>query len=153
MRRVNRSNSRNGDYWDGVDRRQAYDDRRDQNQGQPYQPPATSPADTKASTATLTLKEIGSIVVFVIGVAGTVFSAWNNLNRELDLQQNNFAQFKEHISKDVDGVVKTIDELKKNLEKINDVGIKNTTALDARIQELDASVAQLYQKLREKNTK
>lgn len=152
MRRVSRSSARSGDYWDGVDRRQAYDDRRDQNQGQFYQPQGT-PVDAKASTATLTLKEIGSIVVFVIGVAGTVFSAWNNLNRELDLQQNNFAQFKEHISKDVDGVVKTIDELKKNLEKINDVGIKNTTALDARIQELDASVAQLYQKLREKNTK
>lgn len=145
-------------HWDGFERRD-YD--RQHYQPQYYQQPQYSPqyspvqqsmpVDTKnVAQTTLTLQQLGGIIVVVGSVLLSGFSAWSNLNRELDDQKINFDQFKVQISKDVDDVQQTVKDLKKINEDMKLQNQKSNEALDHRIQDLDATVTQIYQKVSSK---
>lgn len=150
------------DYWDGLERRNL--DRRyhelpppphynyyhkvPQYQHPPQPPtPASSNGDKNAASATLTLQQIGGIIIVSGSLFVSGFSAWSNLNKELDIQKNNFDQFKIQIGKDVDDVQSTIKELKVINENMRLQNQKTSEALDRRIQDLDTSLTQIYQKV------
>lgn len=163
---------RSGDHtcWNGVDRRHPGDDRRqcqipfycyNQLYGQPYVPQpipqpiqslpptavATTPDSKNVANTTLTLQQIGGIVVVVGSILISGFSAWSNLNRELDLQKNNLVQFKTSIEKTIEGVDNSTKELKKLTETMQAQNQKANEELNRQIQSLDSSVTQLYQKV------
>ncbi len=160
MNSRNRTNLPQDDqYWDGIERRD-YDRQYHQSQQQYYQQqysPVPQSAqqsvnvDTKnVAQTTLTLQQLGGIIVVVGSVLLSGFSAWSNLNRELDDQKITFDQFKVQISKDIDDVQQNVKELKKINEEMKVQTQKGNEALDHRIQDLDASVTQIYQKVSSK---
>lgn len=151
------------EYWDGVDRRNQ--DRRYHQvppayyQYPPYTPPPpqqpqqsqSSQSDTKnVAQHTLTLQQLGGILVVVGSVILSGFSAWSNINKELDIQKNNFDQFKVQISRDVNDVQDNMKELKRITEDMRAQNQKTFDALAQRIQDLDTSLAQIYQKVSSK---
>lgn len=157
--RNNRSNTpRDHDdeeYWDGQERR-CTDRRYHQVPPGYYQPtfyvpppPVVAPVPDSKNVAqtTLTLQQLSAIVVVVGSVLLSGFSAWSNLNKELDIQKNNLDQFKTQISKDVDDVQSNMKDLKRLNEDMRAQNQKTAEALEHRIQELDASLTQIYQKV------
>ena len=162
---ANQGRNFNQSNWDGqerrgVDRRGALDDQPTyfeqmiinhlQHQGQ-AQPAAPKPPEN-ITQSTLTLSQIGSIVMAVAGLIFGGFSAWNNLNRDIELEKNNFASFKESIVKDMDGLEKTLDELKKANNELKLDNKKSLEVIDRRIQDLDNTVSQIYQKVSSSNS-
>jgi hypothetical protein len=145
MRRA--TNRPYNDEWDGVDRRNDDNDRRFEPRYYPVQQPAD---DHNASTLQMTLKEWGGVSAFVLGILFTIGSAWNNISRDIDTQELVFSQFKEQLTKQVEEINMHIVEIKNANEKIHDVDRKDLVALELHVQELEGSVNQLYQKLREK---
>lgn len=99
---------------------------------------------------TLTLTQIASILVVVGSVIVSGFSAWSNINRELDLQKNNLETFKTQNTKDVDNIESSIRDLKKTIEESKIQTQKSNEQLDQRIQNLDTTVSQLYQSIKTK---
>lgn len=120
---------------------------------QTQQTPAQStsqvvPADiTKTS---LTLQQIGTIAIVVGSIIISGFSAWTALNKDLDAQKSSFVSFKESISKDVIGLEKTISEIKKANDDLKLENKKSFDVLESRIQDLDTTVTQIYQKVSQK---
>ena len=113
-----------------------------------------SPNDSKnVAQSTLTLTQIASILVVIGSVIISGFSAWSNLNRELDLQKNNLETFKAQSNKDVDNIETSIKDLKKTIEDAKNQTQKSNEMLEQRIQSLDASVSQIYQKVTTGTTK
>ena len=157
--RNNRNNRRQQDFdedrWDGIDRRGETDRRIPLPPHQYYphlpQPPAQPETVHAVSQTTLTLKELGTLVVVILGIATTLFSGWNDLNRSIANQQNNLEQFKEQVSTNLQNLKITVEETKKLSDKSTETTSKAITSIDAHIQELDTSVQQLYQKVRDKN--
>lgn len=145
------------EYWDGYDRRGA--DRRYHQVPPPYyqyppqymppqtpQAPSIAPKDNVAQH-TLTLQQLGGIVVVLGSVLVSGFSAWSNLNKELDIQRNNFDQFKTIISRDVDEVQSSMKELRRLTDEVKLQDQKTKEMLERRIQDLDTSLSQIYQKV------
>lgn len=140
------------DVWDGRERRRS-EDRRHYQELPPfypyYQPPVQPPQPDQKNVAqnTLTLQQFGTIVLVLGSVLFGGFNYVSGFTREIDTQKTNFEQFKSQIGKEIDDIQGSI----KDLKRVNDeTKIQHQTAHDAierRIQELDTSVSQLYQKI------
>jgi tetrahydromethanopterin S-methyltransferase subunit B len=149
MRRT--TNRPSNDEWDGVDRRSDDNDRRYEQRFYPAPVPPVTPVDNhNASSLHMTLKEYGGITTMLIGVIFAGSSLWNNLTRDIETQKMVFSQFKEQVLEQVNDINTHINELKQVNDKLQDIDKKDMAEIVARIQELDTSVNQLYQKLREK---
>ena len=159
---------RSNNLWNGNDRRN-YHDRRDET-NQPPQPSYfeqmileylqdNQPASNNSKypklidnlgQGTLTLTQIGGIIVVLGSLTFSGFSVWGNLNKELDIQKNNLTLFKESINKDVDLLQKNVIELKRLSEDMKVQQQKSSDSLERRISDLDSTVAQIYQKVSSK---
>ncbi len=142
--------SREDEYWDGIDRRQM--ERRYHQVPPPmyYYPPQQPPPmqdSRNVAQATLTLQQIGGIALVIGSILFSGFSAWSNLNSALDIQQNNFDQFKGQIGRDLNNMQDNIKELKRISDEVRTQNKQTADSLEHRIQELDASLAQIYQKI------
>lgn len=142
------------DVWDGRERRRSDYDRRHFQELPPYyppyvhmQPPLQQPDQKNVAQNTLTLQQFGTIVLVLGSVLFGGFNYVSGFTREIDTQKTNFEQFKSQIGKEIDDIQGSI----KDLKRINDeTKLQHQTAHDAierRIQELDTSVTQLYQKI------
>ena len=147
----------NDDYWTGEERGSS--DRRQHQyppyyQPYPYQQPmapqvvqSSGPSEHNAAQSTLTLQQIGSATLVIIAFVFSVASVWNSLSRDLDLQKNNFEQFKVQTLKDFSNIDVAIKELKKINEDTKAQTLHATETLDRRLQDLDSTVAQIYQRV------
>ena len=139
------------DYWDGIDRRN--DDRRQFQYppyGLPYAYPNNQTGKNDIADTTLTLQQIGGIIVVLGSLVFSGFSAWNNLNKDIDSQKVSFEQFKTQVSKDITDIQASVIDIRRINEDIKLQNQKTYEALDRRIQDLDTSVTQMYQKVRDK---
>lgn len=157
-------NQRQNDVWDGNDRRNMDNDRRHelsqptyfeqailqhlQAQQTPVQP--VVPQVENIAQTQLTVQQMVGIVIVLGSVAISGFSAWSALNRDLDSQKSTFVAFKDSISKDVDGLGKDIIEIKHLTSELKTDNQKTVDTLDKRIQDLDTTVTQIYQKVSQK---
>lgn len=161
-------------YWDGIDRRSGggEGDRRQNrhsmdmpppywqyppqyHQMQPMiqpTPPITNNAEASKNIAnsSLTLSQLGGIVIVLGSISVSLFSAWAGLNKEIDTQKNLLEQFKQQIAKDVSILEKSINELKTINSTMHNDDKNRIENLDKRIQELDSTVSQIYQKVSSK---
>lgn len=160
------------DYWDGNDRRGSQD-RRDefstgqtqpsyfeqiilQNLQQLQQPQSTifaPPAPVvveNITQSTLTLQQIAGIIIVLGSILVSGFSGWTALNKDLDNQKAAFSAFKDSIGKDVNGLEKNLIELRELNNEIKLDNKKTAESLEKRIQNLDQTVTQIYQKVSQK---
>lgn len=166
--------STNHTLWDGNDRR-TYDDRRNPN-AQPPQPSyfeqmilqhleeqamnnQVSSQQIQQSTpkffdniaqGSLTLTQIGGILIVLGSLLFSGFGVWSSLNKEIDTQKSTFVIFKDSISKDIDSLNRSVADLKHFNEDLKSQNQKSFDGLDRRIQDLDASISQIYQKVSKK---
>jgi hypothetical protein len=158
-------------YWDGVDRRNGNieSDRRQNRhsadmpsapywqyppqypQIQPMIPSAPAQISTEASkniaNSSLTLSQLGGIVIVLGSIAVSLFSAWSGLNKEIDTQKNLLEQFKQQIGRDVSILEKNIQELKSINSSMQIDNKTREETLEKRIQDLDSTISQIYQKV------
>lgn len=150
------------DEWDGHERRRSEYDRRHYPDyppyfppfypqpavSQPVVPPTVPPTDPKnVALNTMTLQQFGTVALVLGSVFFGGFNYISNVTREVDTQKTNFEQFKSQMSKEIDDIQGSIKELKRIHDETK---IQHQTAHDAierRIQDLDTSVTQLYQKV------
>lgn len=157
--------------WDGIDRRAEREDRRQQ---QIYPPQhnqdfmnmfqqmmmmqqqqlamsqkqnSVKQEDAGITKSTLTLEQLGKSIPFIIGLAGVLISAWYNMTGEIDRQKTSFEQFKVQIQKDIETVQSNVKELKMSNEQLKLENKKTNDEISSRINELDTTVTQIYQKL------
>ncbi len=154
-------------YWDGIDRRNdnMENDRRHTrysedippgywqypHQIQPMVHPNSMQVSNEASkniaNSSLTLSQIGGIIIVLGSIAISLFSAWSGLNKEIDSQKNLLEQFKQQIARDVMLLEKNIQELKSvNLSIQTEDKVFEET-MEKRLQDLDSTVSQIYQKV------
>jgi hypothetical protein len=109
------------------------------------------PTPTKDVTqATLTLKELGGLLIVLGSVLFSAFSAWNNINNDIDSQKNDFAQFKIQITKQIEDITISLKQITKLQEDSRKENQLSNEAMNSRIQELDTTISQIYQKVSSK---
>ncbi|PPD52540.1 MAG: hypothetical protein CTY12_06255 [Methylotenera sp.] len=142
------------DVWDGRERRRSESDRRLYQELPPYYPqyyqaPPPPPATDQKNVAlsTLTLQQFGTIVLVLGSVLFGGFNYVSNLTREIDTQRTNFEQFKSQIGKEIDNIQGSVKDLKRITDETKIHQQTSQDAIERRIQDLDTSVNQLYQKV------
>lgn len=142
------------DVWDGRDRRRSESDRRSYQELPPYYPPyypappiPPTPDQKNVAQNTLTLQQFGTIVLVLGSVLFGGFNYISNFTREIDTQKTNFDQFKSQIGKEVDDIQGSIKDLKRITDETKILHQTAHDTLERRIQDLDTSVTQLYQKV------
>lgn len=155
--------------WDGIDRRGEGHDRRQQ---QIYPPPYnqdfmsmfqqmmlqqqmmmqqqkshSKEEDSTITKSTLTLEQLGKSIPVIIGAVAVLVSAWYNMTGEIERQKNSFEQFKIQIQKDIESLQFSVKELKTANELLKVENKKATEDISTRINELDSTVTNIYQKL------
>lgn len=116
-----------------------------------YAPQHKQPvAEKNIAQTTLTLQQIGGIIIVLGSVLVSGFSAWNNLNKEIDIQRNSLEQLKLQISKDISSIEKILIENKRDNTEIFARLQKNQESIDTRINEIDSTVMQIFQKINSK---
>jgi hypothetical protein len=116
---------------------------------QPIQQPVQQPQNDSKNLglANLTIAQIGGSIVVVGSIVMSAFSAWSNLNKELDAQKATFAQHVELSKRDNDDLNEKIHELKASTAESKLQTQKQFELLDKHIQDLDSTVTNMYQKM------
>lgn len=176
-RRRRPKNTENDDFeesnnqgWDGIERRGMNNDRRQVQMPPPwyrqdyypevpydYYPPIPPRVSVKESTdnknitqSTLTLSQIGGIAIVIVSIFGSGINIWASMNKQIDEQKNSLENFKQQITKDLNNMDNGLTELKKINQSMHVENKQTFEQLEKRIQELDATMTQIYQKMRDK---
>lgn len=150
--------------WDGIDRRGTSEDRR-QHQINPnesamnmmlqlliqqqmmQQPQKNNRNDNEIIKSTLTVEQIFKSIPMIVGAAGVIIAGWYSLQTEVAKQKDNFSEFKVQIAKEISGLQESIKELKNYNDIVRIENKKISEDLNNKIQELDSTVMQMYQKV------
>lgn len=116
--------------WDGIERRQVQYVYRNGNQG----------GVQDLSKTTLTIRDVILAAAAIGGVGFSIMGVWNNLNNEITTNKLNLTVLEKTMGKELDE--RKAYELK--MEKEHD-------ELKSRIESLETSVSQIYQKITSSN--
>jgi acyl carrier protein phosphodiesterase len=92
---------------------------------------------------TFTLKEL----VTIAGVIAAVVGAWINLNRSIDNQKITFDNFQAQVVKEMALYRADLGEIKKEQIANADALKKDLEEISKHVQDLDASLSQMYQQI------
>lgn len=97
-----------------------------------------------SDNTTFTITQIGSFLFASITIGGTLFAAWNGITTKIDTQKVSSDIIIEQIKKDIDQNATDIKEIRVKI----DTQLQQTQAtikeLSNRVDELDSTVNQLY---------
>lgn len=110
-----------------------------------------APSDVTKST--VAVKDVIVAFIFIVTTLGTGVGIWTNLNNDLITQKMITSQLKEDLTKEIAALKTDMKELKVSEVSSTATQTKDLSDLEKRIQDLDATVTQIYQTLVRENKK
>lgn len=102
---------------------------------------------TDASEATLKVKSVVTAGVFLVGAAVSIFGVWMKMNQDMQADRLAFLAFKETMVAEVANLKSDIKEIKSSITQTQAADAKSIVDMERRVQDLDSSVTQIYQKM------